>query len=95
MDIINLSANIKLTKFEVDISNSFREIKVLIFGKIVILSKRHILAFLTYNKSKNIHNTMFKTTLIANFEHIHNIEAKKELQIILHSLKNKVIKRHF
>ena len=52
MNIIDLCANRKHTKFQVDISNSFWEIEVLIFGDIVNLSKWRILATSGFNKSK-------------------------------------------
>ena len=73
MDINNLYANRKHTKFQVDILISFQDIKVQSFAKNACFSKLHNLAFLGCNKSKIICKRLFKTTLLANFEHKYKV----------------------
>ena len=73
MDINNLCANRKHTKFQVDILNSFQDIEVQSFAKKACFSKLQNLAFLGCNKSKIICKRLFKTTLLVNFEHKYNV----------------------
>ena len=73
----------------------FEKLRFKVLAKLSIRQNGVFWHFHAIIKATKIFSTMFKTTFIANLEHIHKIKTKNDFPITLHSFKNKVVKWDF